>query len=215
MPHYYPIFLNVLGKRCLVVGGGEVALRKVKALLECGANVEVISPDLCPKLSELAKAKTIKVHDKEYEPGDIKNSFLTIAATDNDGTNQKVADEARRQGTLVNVVDSPEQSNFIVPAYLRRGDLTIAVSTAGGSPALARKIKSRLEQDFGEEYTALTNLVKEVRTELKKKAITVSSEDWQRALDVDSLIELLRNGQREKARDTLMRNLKTQSKANK
>ena len=211
---YYPVFLSVRGKKCVVVGGGRVALRKVKALLEHGADVAVVSPALCPELSDLANAKKIRALLKEYEPGDIKGSFLTIAATTESDTNQKVANEARRQKILVNVVDSPEQSDFIVPAYLRRGALTIAVSTAGSSPALARKIRTRLEQDFGEEYTSLTDLIKEVRTESKKRAITISSDDWQRALDLDLLIELLRNGQRDKAKATLLANLETLGQAN-
>ena len=212
MPPYYPIFLNIFGKRCVVIGGGKVALRKVKVLVEHGANVEVVSPALCPELSQLAAAKTISVLHKEYEPRDLKGALITIAATTESDTNQKVADEARRQKILVNVANSREQSDFILPSYLRRGDLTIAVSTAGRSPALARKVRTRLEQNFGEEYASLTGLIEEVRSELKKRAVIVSSDDWQKALDLDLLIKLLRTGYREKARATLLGNLETQGK---
>lgn len=207
MAHYYPVFLNIRGKRCVVVGGGKVALRRVKVLLEHGADVEVVSPSLCPELGQLAKAQTITVLLKEYEPKDIEGAFIAIAATAESDTNQKVADEARRQKILVNVATSPEQSDFILPSYLRRGNLTIAVSTAHRSPALARKIRTRLEQDFGEEYASLADLIEEVRSELKKRAVVVSGNDWQRALDLDLLLELLRNGQRDKAKATLMVNL--------
>jgi len=207
MHHYYPVFLDVRGKRCVVVGGGHVALRKVKVLLEHGASVEVVSPALCPELSQLAEAKTISLLGKDYEPGDLKGAFIAIVATANSNTNQNIADEARRQKIPVNVADSLEQSDFIVPSYLRRGDLTIAVSTAGKSPALARKIRTRLEQNFGEEYASLTGLIEEVRAELKKRAVIVSGNDWQKALDLDLLIELLRTGQREKAKTTLLGNL--------
>lgn len=207
--HYYPIFLNIRGKRCVVVGGGRVALRKVWVLLEHGANVEVISPALCPELSQLAEARTINVIRKGYEPGDLKGVFLTIAATTENDVNQKVAEEARQEKILVNVVDNAEQSDFIVPSCLRRGNFTIAVSTAGSSPALARKVRTRLEQDFGEEYTTLTNLIEAVRAELKKGAVIVSGDDWQKALDLDLLLELLRNGQQEKAKATLLGNLET------
>ena len=213
MPPYYPIFLNVRGKRCVVVGGGKVALRKVKVLLEHGANVEVVSPALCPELSQLARANTISVLRKDYEPGDLNGAFIAIAATKSD-INQKVADEARRQKTLVNVADSLEQSDFIVPSCLWRGDLTIAVSTAGRSPALARKVRTRLEQNLGGEYASLTGLIAEVRSELKKRAVIVSGDDWQKALDLDLLIELLRTGQREKAKATLLGNLETLREVN-
>lgn len=207
MTHYYPVFLNIRGKRCVVVGGGKVALRKVKVLLEHGADVEVVSPSLCPELGQLAKAKTITVLLKEYEPKDIEGAFIAIAATAESDTNQKVANEARRQKILVNVATSPEQSDFILSSYLRRGNLTIAVSTAHRSPALAQKIRTRLEQDFGEEYASLADVIEEVRSELKRREVVVSGNDWQRAMDLDLLLELLRNGQRDKAKATLMVNL--------
>ena len=207
---YYPVSLNIRGKKCVVIGGGKVALRKVKALLENGAEVQVISLSLCPELSELGRTKAIKVLLKEYEPTDIRDVFLVIAATDKNSTNQKVATEARRQKILVNVVDTPEQSDFIVPSGLRRGNLTIAVSTNGVSPALARKVRTRLEQSFGEEYTSLTSLIKEVRSELKEKGITISDDGWQRALDLDLLLGLLQNGQWEKAKATLLGSLQTE-----
>lgn len=214
MPGYYPVFLDVRGKRCVVVGGGKVALRKVKTLLEYGASVEVVSPALCPELSQLAEAKSISVLDKEYEPGDLRGAFIAIAATAESNTNQKVANEARRQKILVNVVDSWAQSDFIVPSYLRRGNLTIAVSTAHRSPALARKIRARLEQDFGVEYASLADLIEDVRSELKKRAVKVSGSDWQKALDLDLLFGLLRTGQRDKAKATLLGNLEALSQAN-
>ncbi|MFC2003278.1 bifunctional precorrin-2 dehydrogenase/sirohydrochlorin ferrochelatase [Chloroflexota bacterium] len=205
---YYPISLNLVGKRCVVIGGGTVALRKVKGFLEHGASVEVISPDVCSELSKLTEARTISLKGRKYEPGDLDNAFIVIAATAESETNQEVANEARRRKILVNVVDSPEQSDFIVPAHLCRGDLTVAVATAGKSPALARKIRTRLEKNFGEEYASLTELVEEVRAELKQKAVRLSGNDWQNALDLDLLVELLRTGQREKAKTTLLGNLK-------
>lgn len=203
-PSYYPIFLNIQGKKCVVIGGGKVAFRKVKTLLEHGANVEVISPDLCPELNELAEAKTISVFRQNYEPRVLKGAVITIAATNKKDINQKVADEARKQGVLVNVVDNLELSDFIVPSYFHRGDLTIAVSTAGLSPALARKIRSKLEQNFSEEYASLTGLIEEVRTELKQKGIIINGNTWQEALDLDLLLKLLEAGLREQAKVTLL-----------
>jgi len=208
VPRYYPIFLNIRGKRCVVVGGGAVALRKVKALLEHEANVEVISPELCPELSQLAKSRAIQVLQKNYNGGDLQGAFIAIAATDDGEINNKVAEEARAKGVLVNVVDDSEHSDFIVPSQFRRGDITIAVSTAGKSPALARKIRTRLEKDFGAEYASLALLVDEVRSELKRQGIKVNGYGWQEAIDLDTLIELLRAGQNEKAKATLLANLK-------
>jgi len=209
---YYPIFLNIRGKRCVVIGGGQVALRKTRALIEHGANVEVISPDLCPELRRLAESQEVRVSSREYQPGDLRGAFVVIAATDNSDINQKVAEEAKRNAVLVNVVDDAENSHFILPSYLRRGDITVAVSTAGKSPALARKIRTKLEKDLGNEYASLTNLISEVRAEAKRQGIQIDGDDWQEALDLDLLLELLRNGESERARVLLLTNLKKQQR---
>lgn len=209
---YYPVFLNIYQKKCIVIGGGKVALRKVRALLEQGATVQVIAPTLCSKLSSLAKSKTISVLQRNYEPGDLKGACIVIAATTETETNKKVAMEAKRRGILVNVVDDREQSDFIVPSCLRRGDLTIAIATAGKSPALARKIRTRLETDFGKEYASLVNLISEVRSELKRRRVKVNASAWQDALDLDQLIKMVRAGQGEKAKATLLNNLEKQIK---
>jgi siroheme synthase-like protein len=207
-PAYYPVSLNIKGRKCVVVGGGEVALRKVKALLEHGARVTVISPNLSPELVQMAEHGEITALNREYRAGDLKDSLVAIAATDDGDTNRQVVREAKNKAVLVNVVDDAEDSDFIVPSCLRRGDVTIAVATAGRSPALARKIRTSLEEKFGEEYAALARLVDEVRTELKQQGITVGGDDWQAALDLDELTELLRKGEKEKARALIMSKLK-------
>lgn len=204
---YYPSFLNIQGKRCVVIGGGKVALRKVKALLDCGANVTVVSPALHRDLAQLAEAGTISLIHRNDKPGDLMGAFIAIAATTETDTNKRVAMEAKSQGILVNVADDLEQSDFIVPSYVRRGDLTIAVSTAGKSPALAQKIRKKLEKDWGEEYASLVVLVNKVRSQLKQQGVTVNSGIWQKSLDLDSLIEMVRSGQGEKAKATLLNNL--------
>jgi len=209
---YYPVFLNISGKRCVVVGGGQVALRKVRALLEHRANIEVISPDPCSELIELAEDGQIRVFRRHYQPGDLRKAFTAIAATDNSDINLQVVKEARRNAVLVNVVDDAENSDFILPSYLRRGDVTVAISTAGRSPALARKIRTRLEKDFGDEYASLALLIDEVRAEVKQQGIEVDGDAWQEALDLDLLLELLRRKDAEKAKAILLRNLKTRQK---
>jgi siroheme synthase-like protein len=204
---YYPALLNIQGKRCVVIGGGTVALRKVRALLDCGAKVTLVSPTLHPELAQLAEAGAISLVYRDYESGDLTDAIVAIAATDVREANQKVADEAREKGILINVVDDSEQSDFIIPSYFRRGGLTIAISTAGLSPALARKIRTKLEGIFGEECALLLSIVTDVRSALKKRGITVSADAWQKALDLDLLIGLVRAGQPEKARAVLVRKL--------
>ncbi len=206
---YYAISLNIYQKKCVVVGGGEVALRKVKALLKQGAAVQVVAAAPCPGLSLLADSKLINVLQRNYKRGDLKDAYIAIAATTETETNKKVALEARHRGILVNVADDPEQSDFIVPACVHRGELTIAISTAGKSPALARKIRTRLEKDFGEEYASLVTLIGEVRSELKEQGITINQSMWQDALDLELLIEMVRTGQVEEAKATLLNRLKS------
>lgn len=204
---YYPIFLNINGRKCVVVGGGQVALRKVNALLEHGANVAVISSDPCQELCKLAERGKVHLLSRDYTHGDLVDAVVAIAATDNGKTNEEVAREAKGRGILINVVDDPHLSDFIVPSYLRRGDVTIAVSTGGRSPALARKIRANLEKDYGAEYASLAILVSEVRSELKGRGITVESEDWQDVLDLGSLIDMVQAGRIEEVRSDLLINL--------
>jgi siroheme synthase-like protein len=208
---YYPVFLNIEHKKCVVIGGGSVAFRKVKVLREHGADVQVISPDLCPELKELRAQRKISVSSRQYMKGDLASAIIAVAATDDSHLNRKVAQEARREGILVNVVDDPKHSNFIVPSYLRRGDITIAISTGGKSPALARKIRARLEKDFGDEYTSLVLLISEVRSELKRSRIKISGDDWQKVLDLHLLIKMVEAGQTEKAKAFLISKLAERS----
>jgi len=205
---YYPISLNIRGRKCVVVGGGEVALRKVKVLLEHGANVEVISPDLCPELAQLAERGKISARNHAYELGGLAGAFLAVAATDDVEINRQVAEEARSKAILVNVVDDADNSDFIVPSCLHRDGLTIAVSTSGQSPALARKIRARLEKEITDHYGTLAHLIGEVRAEIKREGMKIADDRWQEALDLDSLLELLKNGERGKAKAILLSKLK-------
>ena len=209
---YYPVFLNVKGRHCTVIGGGQVALRKVTTLLEDGAKVTVISPDLCPELTNLSKKTEISVIHREYRKGDLEGAFVAIAATDSSIINQQVAAEAREKSVLVNVVDDAGYSDFIAPSIVRRGEITIAISTSGQSPALARKLRTKLEKEFGEEYARLGRLLGEVRAEAKKQNIVVDGDGWQEAIDLDRILEHLRKGEEEKAKQTLLSNLKAKQR---
>lgn len=204
---YYPIFLSLSGRKCVVVGGGPVALRKARALVEYKADVEIISPELCPELREMAEKGVLQVLPRNYNSGDLEGAFMAIAATDDSQINGKVAEEARRGGVLVNVVDDPEHSDFIVPSCLCRGAITIAISTSGKSPALARKMRTRLEKEFGTEYASLALVIGEVRSEMKRQGIKIDGDTWQKAIDLDVLTQMLKAGQAEKVRATLLTNL--------
>jgi precorrin-2 dehydrogenase/sirohydrochlorin ferrochelatase len=204
---YYPISLNINKRKCVVIGGGMVALRKVRALLECGAYVEVISHEICPELIQLKEKGMVHLICREYMQGDLKDALLAVAATDDSVINKKITKEARRRGLLVNVVDDPLNSDFIVPSYLRRGTVTIAVSTGGNSPALARNIREKLERNFGPEYVSLAVLIGEVRSELKQKGVKVDSDEWQKALDLDLLISMVQDGRSEEVKTILLNKL--------
>jgi siroheme synthase-like protein len=200
---YYPVFLSIRGKRCVVIGGGVVALRKVRALLDYGAKVTVVSPTLHPDLARLAEAGRIIPIRRGFRPGDLAGAIIAIAATDERVINQKVSEEARDRGVLVNVVDSSEQSDFIIPSFFRRGDLTVAVSTAGMSPALARKIRTKLEGLLGDEFALVLSIIGDVRSAFRQREIGVAADAWQEALDLDLLIGLVQEGRLEEARDVL------------
>ena len=207
MPSYYPIFLDLKGKRCIVVGGGSVAERKVGMLLEHQALVTVISPTLSQKLQHLADQGAIQTIARNYQTGDLKGALLVIAATDDRGINAAIAGQGRKERVLVNVVDDPRHSDFIVPSMVRRGDITIAISTAGKSPALARKLRTLLEAALPAEYASLVSLVSEVRQELAQRERSVDSDVWQRCLDIDILVDMIKKGQLEEARQKLVDDL--------
>jgi precorrin-2 dehydrogenase/sirohydrochlorin ferrochelatase len=207
MMSYYPAFMNIAGKRCVVCGGGEVALRKVQGLLDCGASVEVISPLFCEELTDMAKANKIRTHTREYREGDLQGAYIAIAATDDRETNARIAGDAHRDGCIVNAVDDPGVSDFIVPSCLKRGDIVIAVSTSGKSPALARKLRTSLEKQFGPEYADLVKIVSEARTEIREQKLRVSDRVWQESLDLEPLVNLINEGKPAEARDLIIENL--------
>lgn len=159
-PVYYPVLLNLKGKKVIVVGGGKVAERKALPLLRSGAKVTVISPECTERLKKENLRKHIQYVPRRYKKGDLKNAFLVIAATDSAETNRKISEDAPY---LVNVVDKPLLCNFIVPSVVRRGPLTIAVSTSGISPSLARTIRKELEGLYGREFEKHLNYIKKMR----------------------------------------------------
>lgn len=172
MPDYFPAFLDLRGRRCLVVGGGRIAERKVNGLLECGARVTVVSPALVAGLTRLATAGRIDHRARAFRKVDVLRCVLVIAATSVAAVDDAVAETARRHGALVNAVDRPARCDFIYGSVLRRGQLQIAVSTGGRAPALAREIRRRLEAVIGVEYAALVDDVGRARRAARATAAT-------------------------------------------
>jgi precorrin-2 dehydrogenase / sirohydrochlorin ferrochelatase len=160
---FYVACLKLSGRRCLVVGGGDVGLEKVEGLLACDGDVTVVAPDAHPALRAYAEEGSIRWLRRAYEPADLEGAFLAIAATDDSEVNIGVYEDAERRAMLVNVVDVPPLCNFILPAILRTGPLAIAISTAGASPALAKRMKREVAELFGEEYARLAVLLNDAR----------------------------------------------------
>jgi precorrin-2 dehydrogenase / sirohydrochlorin ferrochelatase len=160
---FYIACLRLTGRRCVVVGGGDVGLEKVEGLLACDADVVLIAPDAIAPLRELAEERSIAWKQRPYETGDLETTFMAIAATNDTDVNIRVFEDAERRAMLVNVVDVPPLCNFILPAIVRRGPLAIAISTAGASPALAKRLKREIGETYGEPYARLAILLNESR----------------------------------------------------
>ncbi|HEX8076032.1 MAG TPA: bifunctional precorrin-2 dehydrogenase/sirohydrochlorin ferrochelatase [Thermoleophilaceae bacterium] len=202
----YIACLRLSGRSCLVVGGGDVGLEKVEGLLACDADVTVIAPDACAGVRELADEGSIRWERREYRPGDLDGRFMAIAATDATDVNIAVYDEAERRAMLVNVVDVPPLCNFILPAIVRSGPLAIAISTAGASPALAKRMKREIAESFGEPYARLAVLLNDARGWAKATLPTYQD----RKVFFESIVngdpdpvELLRAGDEQAVRDLI------------
>lgn len=208
MGRYYPVMLDLAGVECLVVGGGRVAERKVEGLLNVGARVTVIAPRATERLAELARQGKVQHERRPFAAGDAAGHRLVIAATDDARLNAEVAGEGRRRGILVNVVDCAPESNFIVPATVRRGELVISVSTGGASPAQARRIRERLEGEFGPEWGPYLGLLEELRPQVSAVLPPGAAREtvFQR-LAVGPVRETLAQGEAEAARAAVSRAL--------
>jgi precorrin-2 dehydrogenase / sirohydrochlorin ferrochelatase len=163
---YYPVNLDLTNKRCVVVGGGDVAERKVERLLACGARVVVVSTSLNPALAARKKAGQLDHMDRDYEDQALDGAFMVIGATDHSDVNGRISRNAMARGLLVNIVDDPERCNFILPSLVQQGDLSIAISTGGKSPALARKLREELEKQYGAEYQILIGIMGTLRKKI-------------------------------------------------
>jgi siroheme synthase-like protein len=198
----YPVNLVVAGRPCLVVGGGRVAVTKVTGLLDAGARVTVVAPEVDPRLAEAADGGALAVERRPYRPGEAAGYRFVIAATGDPAVNQQVYDDGESAGVWVNSADDPERCTAILPARVRQGRLTVTVSTGGHSPAVASWLRERLAADLGPEYDELIELLAEARQEVQAQGLGTESLDWKRALD-SGILDLLRAGRPEEAKERL------------
>ena len=194
----YPVSLVVSGKRCVVVGGGSVAAARPPGLMAAGADVVVIAPDVCDEVRDLG----VEVIERPYQPGDVDSAWLVISATGDPETNRQVYADGRRARVWVNAADDPDACSFTLPAVVRQGPVSVAVSTSGYSPALAGWIKEQIAEKLGPEIALLAELLSEARDELKAAGRSTEAVDWRRALDSD-MLDLIRTGRTAQARERL------------
>lgn len=194
---YYPVNLDIRGRLCLVVGGGEVGTRKVQGLLNCGARVTLISPEATETLQALAADGKIVWHRRRFSTGDVKGYFLVIGATDDEPLNRQVHADAEAHMLLCNIADRPEICNFILPAVIRRGDLSLAISTSGRSPAFAKHLRKTLADQFGPEYKTFLDLMGAIRKRLlAEDHAPEAHKPLFEALITGGLLEMIRDGDR-------------------
>lgn len=208
---YYPIYLELRGRRCLVIGGGTIAERKVHGLLAAEASVTVISPQLAPLLTEWSQAGAIRHIARMYQTGDLYDYHLVFVTTDDGAVNAAVAREGRERDIWVNAADDPAYCDFILPAVIQRGGLSVAIATGGTSPALTRAIREELQEYFTEDYSLLATVAAEVRLQLRTKRCSVPGARWVQALRSEEFRDLVRAGLHDEAVNWLVTQLQEQA----
>jgi len=206
MNTYYPVYIQLREQPCVVIGGGKIAEGKVEGLLAAQANVTVISPDLTARLRDLLEGKQITYLARTYQPGDLTGAFMVICATDQAEINHQVWQEASANRQLVNVVDDTPRCNFIAPSILHKGDLTIAISTSGKAPALAVRLKERLQRELGPEYERFLELAGELRGPLARNIPDFETRKalWYEIVDSE-ILDFLAHGDESAAREIISR----------
>ncbi|NLI91606.1 MAG: bifunctional precorrin-2 dehydrogenase/sirohydrochlorin ferrochelatase [Peptococcaceae bacterium] len=203
MANYYPVYIDLNHKPVLVVGGGTVACRKVETLLRYGAMVRIISPEIIPALQPLIDGVHCIWINKTYEREDIQNAVLVFSCTEKEEVNARVAQDAKARNILINVVDDPEKCSFFVPSVLKRGDLSIAVSTGGSSPLVARQIREELENFYGNEMAEYLELLRTWRLEAKNKLPGIKRQKlWAQVTD-GRVLQLIKKGQLDQAKEVI------------
>ncbi|MBI4310551.1 MAG: bifunctional precorrin-2 dehydrogenase/sirohydrochlorin ferrochelatase [Chloroflexi bacterium] len=209
MGNYYPVYLDLTGRPCVVIGGGREAERKVAGLLEAGAKVTLINAEVSVVLKDMAGRGLIDWVSRDYQTGDLEGAFLAIVENDRPRVYQAVAREAEKRGILLNVVDTTHLCSFIAPAIVRRGEVTFAISTGGLSPALARRLREELDASPVMRWAEMADLFAEVRREVRKKGLRPHPDRWQECMDGE-LMDLYFGGRREEAKARLLSMLQEQ-----
>lgn len=209
MPSYYPVYLDLKGRPCVVIGGGHEAERKVQGLLEAGATVTLINAQASTVLKDLAARGLIDWVQRDYEIGDLEGAWLVICENDRPLIYRAVAQEAKKRDILLNVVDTTPLCSFIAPAIVRRGEITFAISTSGLSPALARRLREELDASDVMRWAEMADLIAEVRQEIRRKGLRPHADRWQECMD-DELVDLYFSGRQQEAKERLLRMLEQQ-----
>lgn len=203
MPTFYPVFLNLTGRRCVIIGGGQIAEGKISKLLDSGAKIIVISPDATQGIRGFTERGQIKLDLRKYQEGDLQGAFLVIAATNDQAVNQEIFEEAEKQGILLNAVDDMTRCSFIAPSIVEKGPVTVAISTGGASPALARKLREKMEVSSALDWADATDVLSKARQIIKDKQIAVDPQRWQCCM-TDELLTMIQAGHENEALDLLM-----------
>jgi precorrin-2 dehydrogenase/sirohydrochlorin ferrochelatase len=203
MPTFYPVFLNLTGRRCVIIGGGQIAEGKISKLLDSGAKIIVISPDATQGIRSFAERGQIELDLRKYQQGDLQGAFLVIAATNDRVVNQEIFEEAEKQGILLNAVDDMPRCSFIAPSIVEKGPVTVAISTGGASPALARKLRENMEVSSALDWADATGVLSKARQTIKDKQIAVDPQRWQCCM-TDELLTMIQAGHENEALDLLM-----------
>ena len=211
VPRYYPAFIDIRNRECVVVGGGALGEEKAVKLLECGASVTVIAERVEPAVAALAERGAIRWKRRRYRDGDLAPAFIAIVAdTSDDALNRRIAADARERNIPLNVVDVTHLCTFIAPSVARRGEVTVATSTGGASPALARTFREKLEASRILEYADLAPLLADVRAQIRRDGIAVKPDDWQACI-TERLLDTVQSGDYAAARRALVDGLLAQS----
>lgn len=208
MSTYYPVYLNLRGRRCVIIGGGTVAEGKIGRLLDSGAEVCVISPDATPGIRQSVEDGAVRWEQREYRPGDLEGAFIAIAATNVRQVNRRIFEEANERGVMLNAVDDPPNCSFIAPSIVQRGPVTLAISTGGVSPALARKLRESLQTSGGLAWADLSGVMAVTRSYLRETGLlsSIDPQRWQCCI-TPQLLAMAQDGRDAEAVESLLAGL--------
>ena len=208
MTTYYPVYLNLRGRRCVIVGGGTVAEGKINRLLDSGAAICVVSPDATPGIRQFVADGAVRWKQREYREGDLAGAFIAIAATNLREVNRSIFEEAETRGVMLNAVDDPPNCSFIAPAIVQRGPVTLAISTGGVSPALARKLRESLETSEALAWADLSSVMAVARSHLREEGLltSIAPQRWQCCI-APELLAMAQDGRQAEATESLLAGL--------